>query len=117
MSLQHDFVNSCISVVLGTGSSCFVHAAQITFGAVLRTLASRWNKKRLDFLEVKIEESEKASSRRELNPGYSATELYTTTGLPPTLKVLYIYCTGGTEMPQSHTWQPLSMCRQNPIRG
>ena len=22
-----------------------------------------------------------------------------------------VYCTGGTEMPQSHTWQPLSMYR------
>ena len=29
---------------------------------------------------------------------------------------LYMYCTGGTEMPQLHTWQPLSMCRQNSIR-
>ena len=23
-----------------------------------------------------------------------------------------MYCTGGNEMPQSHTWQPLSMCHQ-----
>ena len=28
-----------------------------------------------------------------------------------------IYCTGGTEMPQSHTWKPLSMCHQNSARG
>ena len=28
-----------------------------------------------------------------------------------------IYCTGGTEMPQSHTTQPFSTCCQNPIRG
>ena len=36
---------------------------------------------------------------------------------PPTLTIFYIYCTGGTEVPQSHTWQPLSMCHQNSIRG
>ena len=35
----------------------------------------------------------------------------------PTLTILYMYCTGGTEMPQLHTWQPLSMCCQNSIRG
>ena len=27
-----------------------------------------------------------------------------------------MYCTGGTEIPQSHTWQSLSMCLQNLIR-
>ena len=26
---------------------------------------------------------------------------------PPAFAILYMYCTGGTEMPQSHTWQPL----------
>ena len=31
---------------------------------------------------------------------------------PPAFTILYMYCTGCTEMPQSHTWQPLSMCRQ-----
>ena len=60
MSLQRDFVNSSISGALRTGSSCLVHAAQITFGAVLRTLASCWNEERLDVFEAKIEESEKA---------------------------------------------------------
>ena len=33
------------------------------------------------------------------------------------LTILYMYCTGGTEMPQLHTWQLLSMCRQNSVRG
>ena len=41
----------------------------------------------------------------------------TTAGQPPALTVLSMYCTGGTEMPQSHTRQPLSMCRQNPVGG
>ena len=46
----------------------------------------------------------------------------TTTGQSPALTILYIctaqvpifyvYCTGGTEMPQSHTRHPLSMCHQ-----
>ena len=27
-----------------------------------------------------------------------------TTRQPPTLTILYIYCTGGTGVPQSHTW-------------
>ena len=42
----------------------------------------------------------------------------TTAGRPPTLTILYAYCTGGTEC-LSHTpsWQPLSMCRQNSVRG
>ena len=31
--------------------------------------------------------------------------------------ILYKYCTGGTKMPQSYTWQPLSMHSQNYIRG
>ena len=36
-----------------------------------------------------------------------------TTGQPPALTIL---CTGGAEMPQSHTLQPLSMCHQNSAR-
>ena len=36
---------------------------------MLRTLASCWNKERLDVFDAKIEESEKAGSRRESNPG------------------------------------------------
>ena len=35
----------------------------------------------------------------------------------PAPTVYYMYCTGGTEMPQLHTRQPLSMCCQNSIRG
>ena len=62
MSLQRDFVNSSISGALRTGSSCLVHAAQITFGQCLELFASCWNEERLDVFEAKIEESEKASS-------------------------------------------------------
>ena len=40
-----------------------------------------------------------------------------TTRKPPTLTILYVYCTGGTEMAQLHTRQPLSMCRQNSVGG
>ena len=52
---------------------------------VLRTLASRWNKQKFRCYEAKIEESEKAGSRRESNPGHLAC----------------------------NTWQPPSMYRQN----
>ena len=41
----------------------------------------------------------------------------TTTRQPPAPTILYMYCTGGTEMPQLHTRQPPSMCCQNSIRG
>ena len=41
----------------------------------------------------------------------------TTTGQPPAPTILYMYCTGATEILQSHTWQPLSMCHQNSTRG
>ena len=38
---------------------------------MLRTLhASHWNKEKLDVFEAKIEESEKAGSRQEPNPGH-----------------------------------------------
>ena len=53
--------------------------------------------------EAKIEESEKASSRRESNPGHPWLEppvlchWATTAGQPPALTILYMYCTGGTE--------------------
>ena len=91
---------------------------------LLRTLhASRWNKEKLDVFEAKIEESKKAGSRQESNPGhlaYVASALplsynSRTTTNPPT--ILYIYCTGGTEVPQSHTRQLLGMCPRNPVRG
>ena len=55
--------------------------------------------------EAKIEESEKAGSRRELNPGHLWLEppvfchLATISGQPPTLTILYMYYTGGTECP------------------
>ena len=59
-----------------------------------------------------MEESEKAVSRRESNPGHLACAA---SALPlsydnQTTTSLYIYCTGGTEVPQSHIRQPLSMC-------
>ena len=33
-----------------------------------------------------------------------------TAGRPPTFKTLYMYCTGGTEVPQSHTQQSDGWC-------
>ena len=39
---------------------------------MLRTLASRWNKEKFRCYEAQIEESEKAGSRRESNPGHPA---------------------------------------------
>ena len=52
---------------------------------------------------MKIEESEKAGSHRELNPGHLWLEppvlchWATTAGQPPALTILYMYCTSGTE--------------------
>ena len=37
---------------------------------MLKTLASRWNKERLDVYEVKIEESEKKPAAAELAAGF-----------------------------------------------
>ena len=59
-----------------------------------------------------------AGSRRESNPGHLACAA---SALPlsydnwPALTILYMYCTGGTEMSQLQTWQPLSMCCQNSV--
>ena len=41
---------------------------------MLRTLAPRWNKEKFRY-EAKIEESEKAGSRRESNPGFDFRRL------------------------------------------
>ena len=71
----------------------------------------------------KIEEGEKAGSPQELNPGHLACassalplshDNRTTTSPhnPP-----YVLHRGIDQMPQLHTWQPLSMCHQNSIRG
>ena len=48
-----------------------------------------------------------------------STTTATTIWIPPalTVTILYMYCTGSTEIPQLHTWQPLSMCRWNSVRG
>ena len=65
--------------------------------------------------EAKIEESEKAGSRRESNPGHLLLDLpvlchwATTAGQPPTLTILYMHCTGGTEC-LSHTPASHSVC-------
>ena len=52
--------------------------------------------KEFRYYEVKIEESEKTCSRKESNPNCTCTA--------------QVYWT-----PRSHTWQPLSMCRQTPL--
>ena len=83
------------------------------------------HEERLDVFEVKIEESEKAGSHWEYNPGHLACAASALplsynnwhSPPPPSPTILYIYCTGGTEVPQSHTRQPLSICRQNFVRG
>ena len=74
--------------------------------------------------EVKIEESEKAGSHRESKPEHLWLEppvlchWAMTTRQPPTPTILYLYCTGAWYwLPQSHTWQLLSMCLQNSVRG
>ena len=73
--------------------------------------------------EAKIEESEKAGSRRESNPGHLWLEppvlchWATTAGQPPTPTILLCILHRWYWMPQSHIRQPLSMCRQNSVRG
>ena len=56
--------------------------------------------------EVKIEESEKAGSRWESNPGHLELPVLchwaTVTGQPPAFTIFYMCCTGGTEC-LSHT--------------
>ena len=42
-----------------------------------------------------------------------ATELWKPDNHHAGLTILYLYYTAGTEMQQSYTWQPLSMCRWN----
>ena len=68
--------------------------------------------KELRCYEGKIEESEKASSHRELNPGHLWLEppvlcyWATIAGQPPTLTILHKYCTGSKCLsctPGSHT--------------
>ena len=50
-------------------------------------------------------------------PGLCSRWSATESRQPDNLTILYIYCTGGTKVPQSHTRQLLGMCRQNSIRG
>ena len=73
------------------------------------------------FFEVKTEESEEARSRLESKLGHLVCAA---SALPPSYDNQTttnphnpLYCTGGTEVSQAHTWQPLSMCCQNSVRG
>ena len=68
---------------------------------MLGTLASHWNKEKFRCYEAKIEESEKASSRRESNPGHLVCAA---SPLPLSYdnRTTTCTCTGGTEMPQLH---------------
>ena len=90
---------------------------------MLRTLASRWNKQKFRCYEAKIEESEKAGSRRESNPGHlacaaSALPLsYDNRTTTSPHNPLYVPAQVGLKCLSCNTWQPLSMCRQNSVRG
>ena len=70
-----------------------------------------------------MEESEKPSSRRESNPGHLAcaasalTLSYNNRTTTSPHNPLYVLAQVITKMPQSHIRQPLSMCRQNSVRG
>ena len=72
--------------------------------------------------EAKIEEGEKASSCQESNPGHLWLEppvlcyWATTTGQPPALTILYMYCTGGTECLR-HIPGSLSVCVVRTLLG
>ena len=87
----------------------------------IKQSASCWNKG-FRCYEVKIEESKKASSCRESNPGHLACapsslplnyDNWTTISHHNPLYILHRWYW----MPQLHTWMPLSMCHQNSIRG
>ena len=67
--------------------------------------------------EAKVEESEKAGSCQESNPGLNYTPLSHTSQTTTSPTILYMYCTGGTEC-LSHTPGSHSvLCRQNSVRG
>ena len=88
-----------------------------------RGRASIFKLKEFRCYEGKIEESEKGSSRHELHPGYLWLEpsvlcyWATTAGQTPTLKILYMYCTGGTECPsrtpEATVWGKMLWARKN----
>ena len=64
--------------------------------------------------EAKIEESEKTGSRRESNSGHlacAASALPLSYGNQTTTSPHNPAHAGGTEMPQLHIWQPLSMVK------
>ena len=67
----------------------------------------------IDVLRQIYRESDKTGSRTKSNPGQLAC---TASSLP--LSYYNHPCTGcGTEMLQLHTWQLLSMCCPNSVRG
>ena len=72
--------------------------------------------------EAKLEVSEKASCCQKSCPGHLRLKpsvlchWATAAGQLPTLTILYVLHRWYW-MPESHTWQPLSMCRQNSVRG
>ena len=87
-------------------------------------LASRWKYKWFRCYEVKIEESKKAGHCQELNPGHLWLEppvlcnWAMTAGWPSTLTILdHDLLHRWYWMSQLHTWQPLSICHQNSIKG
>ena len=68
---------------------------------------------RLDAFEAKIEKRPAVTGNRTQDTLACAASVLplsydnrTTTEQPLALTILYIYCTGGTDMPQSHTRQP-----------
>ena len=64
-----------MTCVICTPSNLYIYKTSIAINqtlSLLRTLASRWNKQKFRCYEAKIEESEKAGSRRESNPGHLA---------------------------------------------
>ena len=73
-------------------------------------------------IEVMRQESEKAGSQMQDTAGLShqCSVIYwvMTTGQPPTVTILYAHALHRWYwMPQSHTWQPLSICCQNLVRS
>ena len=88
-----------------------------------KLFASRWNKQKFRCYEAKIEESEKGRQPPGIEPRTSglcsqcsATELRQPDNHQPPQSSI---CTAqvGLKCLSCNTWQPLSMCRQNSVRG
>ena len=89
----------------------------------MELFASRWNKQKFRCYEAKIEESEKGRQPPGIEPRTSglcsqcsATELRQPDNHQPPQSSI---CTAqvGLKCLSCNTWQPLSMCRQNSVRG